>query len=70
MDLEERLSYIHSANSATAKQGVVHDDGYNQVKSPAKDIEDLEGGALVEGGALNLLSREAMGLFMQYGAIG
>ncbi|RHZ09344.1 hypothetical protein DYB26_009095 [Aphanomyces astaci] len=58
-DLEERVSYIHSN---TAKDV----DGYAEAKSP----KDLEEGALVEGGALNLFSREAFALFMQYGAIG
>ncbi|RHZ27234.1 hypothetical protein DYB37_012571 [Aphanomyces astaci] len=58
-DLEERLSYIHSN---TAKDV----DGYTEAKSP----KDLEEGALTEGGALDLWSREAFALFMQYGAIG
>ncbi|KAF0710792.1 hypothetical protein AaE_012378, partial [Aphanomyces astaci] len=58
-DLEERVSYIHSN---TAKD----DNGYVEAKSP----KDLEEGALAEGGALNLFSREAFALFVQYGAIG
>ncbi|RHY50259.1 hypothetical protein DYB38_013845, partial [Aphanomyces astaci] len=58
-DLEERLSYIHSN---TAKDI----DGYTEAKSP----KDLEEGALTEGGALNLWSREAFALYFQYGAIG
>ncbi|RHZ38240.1 hypothetical protein DYB26_012975, partial [Aphanomyces astaci] len=37
-----------------------------RVKSP----KDLEGGALTEGGALDLFSREALALFIQYGAVG
>ncbi|KAH9096414.1 hypothetical protein LEN26_017487 [Aphanomyces euteiches] len=59
-DLEERLSYVLSAN------GDDKGDGYGVVKSP----RDLEDGALTEGGALSLFSREAMGLFSQYFAIG
>ncbi|RHY10892.1 hypothetical protein DYB36_009613, partial [Aphanomyces astaci] len=58
-DLEERVSYVQSN---TAKDV----DGYAEAKSP----KDLEEGALVEGGALDLFSREAFALFMQYGAIG
>ncbi|RLO12375.1 hypothetical protein DYB28_012179, partial [Aphanomyces astaci] len=58
-DLEERLSYIHSK---TAKDV----DGYTEAKSP----RDLEGGVLAEGGALDLFSREAFALYIQYGAVG
>ncbi|RHY02911.1 hypothetical protein DYB36_005791 [Aphanomyces astaci] len=60
-DLEERLSYIHSK---TAKD--VDVDGYTEAKSP----KGLEDGALTEGGALDLWSREAFALYIQYGAIG
>ncbi|RHY19627.1 hypothetical protein DYB25_002721 [Aphanomyces astaci] len=58
-DLEERVSYIHSVTTKDV-------DGYAEAKSP----KDLEEGALAEGGALDLWSREAFALFMQYGAIG
>ncbi|RQM29309.1 hypothetical protein B5M09_011767 [Aphanomyces astaci] len=58
-DLEERLSYIHSK---TAKDF----DGYIEAKSP----KDLEEGALADGGALDLWSREAFALYIQYGAVG
>ncbi|RHZ01124.1 hypothetical protein DYB35_012410 [Aphanomyces astaci] len=58
-DLEERVSYIQSN---TAKD----DNGYVEAKSP----KGLEEGALAEGGAINLFSREAIALFIQYGAIG
>ncbi|RHY10392.1 hypothetical protein DYB36_010390 [Aphanomyces astaci] len=58
-DLEERVSYIHSVTTKDV-------DGYAEAKSP----KDLEEGALAEGGALDLFSREAFALFMQYGAIG
>ncbi|KAF0699502.1 Aste57867_9924 [Aphanomyces stellatus] len=63
MDLQERLSYIQSATEN--KEGV-HDGAYTDGKTPG----ELEDGALVEGGALHLFSREAFGLFAQYGAIG
>ncbi|ETV81918.1 hypothetical protein H257_05456 [Aphanomyces astaci] len=58
-DLEERLSYIHSKTSKDV-------DGYTEAKSP----RDLEGGVLAEGGALDLFSREAFALYIQYGAVG
>ncbi|ETV75057.1 hypothetical protein H257_10657 [Aphanomyces astaci] len=59
-DLQERVSYIQSATKDAA------DKDYDAVKTPG----ELEDGALVEGGALNLFSREAFGLFTQYAAIG
>ncbi|EQC39462.1 hypothetical protein SDRG_03664 [Saprolegnia diclina VS20] len=62
MDLEERVSYIHSNTHEKDANG----DGYADAKTPG----ELEDGALVEGGALSLFSREAFGLFSQYGAIG
>ncbi|CAK4519129.1 unnamed protein product [Aphanomyces euteiches] len=58
--LEERVSYIHSATEEAVKAE------YGEVKTPG----ELEDGALVEGGALNLFSLEAMALFAQYAAIG
>ncbi|KDO25572.1 hypothetical protein SPRG_20695 [Saprolegnia parasitica CBS 223.65] len=62
MDLEERVSYIQSNTHDKDANG----DGYADAKTPG----ELEDGALVEGGALHLFSREAFGLFSQYGAIG
>ncbi|KAF0710217.1 hypothetical protein AaE_012625, partial [Aphanomyces astaci] len=62
LDLEQRVSYVHS-NAGGSKEG---GDNYVDVKTPG----ELEDGAIVDGGALNLFSREALGLFMQYGAIG
>ncbi|OQR88869.1 folate-Biopterin Transporter (FBT) family [Achlya hypogyna] len=59
LDLEERVSYIHSTTRDDK-------DGYADLKTPG----ELEDGALVDGGALYLFSREAFGLFSQYGAIG
>ncbi|KAF0715092.1 Aste57867_3572 [Aphanomyces stellatus] len=65
LDLQERLSYIHSATAA--KEGDDGADGaFNEVKTPG----ELEDGALVEGGALPLFSREAFALYAQYAAIG
>ncbi|KAF0699505.1 Aste57867_9927 [Aphanomyces stellatus] len=61
LDLEERLSYLHSVESKNDPDGV-----YTAAKSPV----ELEDGALVEGGAIPLFSREAFGLFSQYAAIG
>ncbi|KAF0708700.1 Aste57867_6254 [Aphanomyces stellatus] len=65
VDLEERLSYMHSASTTKEPLDVEAGD-FNALKSPG----DLQDGALTDGGALPLLSREAMGLFMQYAAIG
>ncbi|EQC27687.1 hypothetical protein SDRG_14525 [Saprolegnia diclina VS20] len=62
MDLEERVSYIQSNTHEKDANGA----GYADAKTPG----ELEDGALVEGGALHLFSREAFGLFSQYGAIG
>ncbi|RHZ12609.1 hypothetical protein DYB37_010601 [Aphanomyces astaci] len=62
LDLQERVSYIHSAT----KDDEPKDGDYNEAKTPG----ELEDGALVAGGALNMCSREAMGLFSQYAAIG
>ncbi|EQC29116.1 hypothetical protein SDRG_13147 [Saprolegnia diclina VS20] len=59
-DLEERVSYIQSATLSTKTPN------YAQAKTP----NELENGALVAGGALTLLSREAVALFSQYFAIG
>ncbi|OQR89749.1 Folate-Biopterin Transporter (FBT) Family [Thraustotheca clavata] len=58
---EERASYILSAS---------HGD-YAGAKTPdGKTLQELEDGALTEGGALNIFSREAFALFAQYFAIG
>ncbi|RHY50565.1 hypothetical protein DYB38_011582 [Aphanomyces astaci] len=63
VDLEERVSYIQSAT-----KGQDDKDGgdFAAIKTPG----ELEDGALVAGGALNLFSREAFGLFSQYAAVG
>jgi hypothetical protein len=69
-DLGERVSFvsnISAANVADAKES-----DYVDLKSPAVDNADveLEGGALREGGAASLLSRESIGLLTQYAAVG
>ncbi|KAF0708538.1 hypothetical protein As57867_006299, partial [Aphanomyces stellatus] len=65
VELQERISAIHSNT-------LLNDD--KQQDGVYKSLDDLESadndGALVEGGALDLFSREAAGLFMQYAAIG
>ncbi|RHY15790.1 hypothetical protein DYB32_010721, partial [Aphanomyces invadans] len=59
-DLQERVSYIQSNTND------VDNKGYQDAKTPI----ELEDGALVAGGAFDLFSREAFGLFTQYAAIG
>lgn len=61
MDLVERVSYISSTNKGKHDQ----DGGYTGVKTP-----DVEGGALRDGGAPNLFSRDYIGLLAQYAAVG
>jgi hypothetical protein len=56
----ERRTYLSSIEKNDAEK-------YMDLKSPQNDIES---GALVKGGAIELFSREAFGLFTQYGAIG
>ncbi|RHZ32934.1 hypothetical protein DYB37_004355 [Aphanomyces astaci] len=58
-DFEERVSYVHSATTKDI-------DEYAEAKSP----KGLEEGALAEGGALDVFSREAFALYIQYGAVG
>ncbi|OQR89569.1 transmembrane protein [Achlya hypogyna] len=61
LELQERISYV---NSTTAKPHAGGD--YEDAKTPT----DLEDGALVAGGALNLFSIEGLALLTQYFAIG
>ncbi|KAF0709210.1 hypothetical protein As57867_006033, partial [Aphanomyces stellatus] len=65
LDLQERVSHIQSATQEDEGHGDSIDN-YVAAKSPS----ELEDGAIAEGGAISLLSREAMGLFAQYAAIG
>ena len=59
MDLVERVSYISSTARGKA------DGDYHGVKTP-----DIEGGALREGGAPRLFSKDHIGLLFQYAAVG
>lgn len=63
LDIQERVSYLSS--TSRAKDG--GEDGYKSVKTP---MADIEGGALREGGAPKLLSRECFGLLAQYACVG
>ncbi|RHZ12603.1 hypothetical protein DYB37_013597, partial [Aphanomyces astaci] len=57
-DLEERVAHLQSVTN--------YKGDFKDAKSPL----ELEDGALVAGGALDLLSKEAFALFSQYAAIG
>ncbi|RHX99055.1 hypothetical protein DYB25_008914 [Aphanomyces astaci] len=57
-DLEERVTHLQSVTN--------YKGDFKDAKSPL----ELEDGALVAGGALDLLSKEAFALFSQYAAIG
>ncbi|KAJ0407450.1 hypothetical protein P43SY_004991 [Pythium insidiosum] len=59
-DIVERVSYISSVHK--------DNDKYEGVKTP--HVHDIEGGALREGGAPNLFSREHFGIILQYAAVG
>ncbi|KAF0770613.1 hypothetical protein DYB25_004646 [Aphanomyces astaci] len=62
MDLQERVSYIQSFTKPAGDK----DGDFAAVKTPG----ELEDGALVAGGALDLFSRQAFGIFSNYAAIG
>ncbi|KAF1330298.1 Folate-biopterin transporter, partial [Globisporangium splendens] len=62
VNLIERISYT----SSNADKVNPEDGGYTGVKSP----HVLENGALREGGAPHLLSKESLGLLAQYAAVG
>ncbi|RLN56992.1 hypothetical protein BBJ29_005070 [Phytophthora kernoviae] len=63
LDIPTRLSYV-SGTSYTKDPA----DGYTGVKTP--DPNDIEGGALREGGMPVLTSKENIGLLCQYAAVG
>ncbi|KAF4317155.1 hypothetical protein BBO99_00008210 [Phytophthora kernoviae] len=63
LDIPTRLSYV-SGTSYTKDPA----DGYIGVKTP--DPNDIEGGALREGGMPVLTSKENIGLLCQYAAVG
>ncbi|CAK4435066.1 unnamed protein product, partial [Aphanomyces euteiches] len=52
--LEERLSYIHSAGNYEAEKDI-----YAKEHTPG----ELDDGAIVKGGAVSIVSTEAMALF-------
>ncbi|KAF1335547.1 Transmembrane protein, partial [Globisporangium splendens] len=60
VDLVERVSYISSVTNGK------YDDQYAGSKTPS----DIEGGALREGGAPNIWSKDYIGLLVQYMAVG
>ncbi|KAG6616251.1 Folate-Biopterin Transporter (FBT) Family [Phytophthora cinnamomi] len=63
-DLPGRLSFV----SSTSQPKELEDGSYTPVKSP--DPNAVEGGALREGGAPDLKSKDSIGLLVQYAAVG
>ncbi|KAJ0396573.1 hypothetical protein ATCC90586_008171 [Pythium insidiosum] len=61
LDITQRVSFL--SNVSGAKDGE-----YENMKTPP--AADIEGGALREGGAPNLFSREYIGVVTQYAAVG
>jgi hypothetical protein len=65
-----RLSYVSGASQTHPKDA---EGGFAGIKTPDDHdaaYGEFEGGALREGGAVHLLSREAAGLLFQYAAVG
>ena len=62
LDLVDRASYL-SSTAIKQQDGGEH---YKDAKTPV----ELEGGALRAGGAPTLLSKESLGLLVQYAAVG
>ncbi|GMF56064.1 unnamed protein product [Phytophthora fragariaefolia] len=63
-DLPGRLSFV----SGTSQPKELEDGNYTTVKSP--DPTAIEGGALREGDAPDLKSKDSIGLLVQYAAVG
>ncbi|KAE9273425.1 hypothetical protein PF008_g29839 [Phytophthora fragariae] len=63
-DLPGRLSFL----SGTSQHKDLEDGAYNPAKSP--NSNNIEGGALREGGAPDLKSKDSIGLLVQYAAVG
>uniref|UniRef100_H3GRD0 Major facilitator superfamily (MFS) profile domain-containing protein n=1 Tax=Phytophthora ramorum TaxID=164328 RepID=H3GRD0_PHYRM len=63
-DLPGRLSFV----SGTSQSKDIEDGHYSAVKTP--DPANVEGGALREGGAPDLKSKDSIGLLVQYAAVG
>jgi hypothetical protein len=64
MDLQERVSYIQSYSKTAGDND--KEGEFGAIKTPG----ELEDGALVAGGALDLFSKQAFGIFSNYAAIG
>ncbi|KAF1318788.1 Folate-biopterin transporter, partial [Globisporangium splendens] len=62
VEIAQRISYV--SNASHAKEG----DGYEGVKTP--DVLEAQDGAIRAGGAPNLLSKDHIGLILQYAAVG
>ncbi|GAB9477212.1 Folate-biopterin transporter [Globisporangium polare] len=62
VEIAQRVSYV--SNASHAKDA----DGYEGVKTP--DVLEAQGGALRGGGAPKLLSKDHIGLILQYAAVG
>jgi len=64
-DLPGRLSFVSGTSQPKDIEDGTH---YSTVKTP--DPTNIEGGALREGGAPNLKSKDSIGLLVQYAAVG
>ncbi|GAB9473593.1 Folate-biopterin transporter [Globisporangium polare] len=62
IEIAQRVSYL--SNLSHAKDG----EGYEAAKTP--DVLEAQGGALREGGAPRLFSKDHIGLILQYAAVG
>jgi hypothetical protein len=62
LEIAQRVSYL--SNASHAKDG----EGYEGAKTP--DVLEAQGGALRVGGAPDLLSKDYIGLILQYAAVG
>ncbi|EGZ14462.1 hypothetical protein PHYSODRAFT_332851 [Phytophthora sojae] len=66
LDIPVRLSFV--SGTSQTKDPDNGTPSYTQMKTP--DPANLEGGALREGGAPSLTSRDSIGLLFQYAAVG
>jgi len=64
-DLPGRLSFVSGTSQPKDVEDGTH---YSTVKTP--DPTNIEGGALREGGAPDLTSKDSIGLLIQYAAVG
>ncbi|KAF1325929.1 Folate-biopterin transporter, partial [Globisporangium splendens] len=63
LEIEQRISYVSNASHAKDAEG-----GYEGAKTP--DVLEAQDGALRAGGSPNLMSKDHIGLIMQYAAVG